>query len=141
MIIPSSINVKRKRYELVSEKTRKYHTIISLEGKEGALFVSLRRDKKKSHEEKVSSVLTFPTPLKKKIGRVTSPMSLESEEQEGEAADERPRNEHVSGNGARGNDMHDEDMDDEDTSQQHALKRRASTGTLLSQAKASVSTR
>ncbi|KAF9389352.1 hypothetical protein CPC16_005880 [Podila verticillata] len=92
MIIPSSINVKRKRYELVSEKTR----------------------------------------------RVTSPMSLESEEQEGEAADERPRNEHMSGNGARGNDMRDEDMDDEDTSQQHALKRRASTGTLLSQAKASV---
>lgn len=67
-------------------------------------------------------------------------MSLEYEEQEGEATDERPRNEHVPGNGARGDDIHDEDMDDEDTSQQHALKRRASTGTLLSQAKASVST-
>ncbi|KAG0029341.1 hypothetical protein BGZ81_003887 [Podila clonocystis] len=91
MMIPSSMNVKRKRYELGSEKTR----------------------------------------------RVTSPMSLESEEQEGEAMDDRLRhNEDVPGNGNKGDLMHDEDMDDEDTSQQHALKRRASTGTLLSQAKA-----
>ncbi|KAG0097050.1 hypothetical protein BGZ93_003509 [Podila epicladia] len=91
-MIPSSMNVKRKRYELVSEKTR----------------------------------------------RITSPMSPEGEEQEGEATDDRPRqNENISGNGTRGDDMHDEDMDDEDNSQQHALKRRASTGTLLSQKKAS----